>query len=89
MQRCSTEIKPYMRHAIHLTLQNKQQILFLSKSLFCFLYFKLTLPAGQLKSTPLDSSFSAKVTVSLLPLKSHKEMKTKTTQLLMYPLSPI
>lgn len=44
---------------------------------------------GQLMSTPLDSSFSAKMIVSLLPVKSHKEIKTKTTQLLMDPLSPL
>lgn len=80
VQPCSTEIKSYVtqtlwslqretRNVIHLTLQNKQQqILFLPKSLFCFLYFKLTLPMGQLMSTPLDSSFSAKMIVSLLPV---------------------
>lgn len=97
----STEIKPYVtqtlwslqretRNIIHLTLQNKQQqILFLPKSLIYFLSFKLILPMGQLMSTPLDSSFSAKMIVSLLPVKSHKEIKTKTTQLLMDPLSPL
>lgn len=67
VQPCSTEIKPYVtqtlwnlqhetRHVIHLTLQNKQhQILFSQKSLFCFLYFKLIQPMGQLKSTWIDS----------------------------------
>lgn len=101
VQPCSTETKPYVtqtlwsrqcetRNVIHLTLQNKQQqILFLPKSLLCFHYFKLTLPMGQLMSTPLDSSFSAKMIVSLLPVKSHKEIKTKITQQLKDPLSPI
>lgn len=101
VQHCSTEIKPYVtqtlwsrqhetRNVIHLTLQNKQQQILLSpKSLFCFLYFKLTLPMGRLMSTPLHSSFSAKMIVSLLPVKSHEETKTKTTRLLMDPLSPI